>query len=200
MTIADHKFVIYLFIACTAATLTAYLQHLHLRSPPFANNRIRFEHSSPSAGTDSIIPTSSSATMSFSYHDDYKAFVFAQHPTHGLLLLYCTRKKKKPNHFQAQGGHVDEADFDEAKQLEQSKNEGGPVDILVKACTIGAARELFEETGIDLRSSLDRYLNTPVVKCVIFFADINVKYTLNYPFYICIDCSRSDCGRTQMTN
>lgn len=89
-------------------------------------------------------------------NEDYRAFLFATHPAYGMLLLHCTRKKKKPPHFQAPGGHVDKEDFEDAvARLPESSHEGP--DILIHASKIGAARELFEETGIDLRSSLDRF-------------------------------------------
>ena len=42
---------------------------------------------------------------------DYKSFIFVLHEEYGLLLLHCTRKKKKPPHWQLPGGHVDENDF-----------------------------------------------------------------------------------------
>ena len=87
--------------------------------------------------------------------DDYKAFIFATHPLHGLLLLYCTRKKKKGPHYQAPGGHVDKDDYD--RVIAQSNTLQGP-ELLMRACKMGAARELFEETGLDYRSTLDRYL------------------------------------------
>ena len=90
--------------------------------------------------------------------DDYRAFLFAQHPIHGMLLLYCSRKKKKPPHFQAPGGHVDNEDFESAlsrlKKINAYNNCSHP--LLVLACKIGAARELYEETGIDIRNDLDR--------------------------------------------
>lgn len=97
--------------------------------------------------------------MSIPYEDyvkgDYKAFVFATHPTYGMLLLYCTRKKTKPPHFQAPGGHVDREDFEETIANTPESSHQGPA-LLVHASKIGAARELFEETGIDIRSALDR--------------------------------------------
>lgn len=87
--------------------------------------------------------------------DDYRAFIFAIHPLHGILLLQCTRKKKKGSHFQAPGGHVDKEDFDDAVSSTSGDCNQGPA-ILIRACKIGAARELYEETGIDIRSELDR--------------------------------------------
>lgn len=115
--------------------------------------------------------------------EDYKAFIIPIHPDHGILLLYCTRKKSKGPHHQLPGGHVDKEDFDEAGKsfsllviffsawasvdilisfhLRAAKiNQIGGPNFLLHACKIGAARELFEETGMDLRTSLDRL--TPV--------------------------------------
>ncbi len=48
--------------------------------------------------------------------DDYKAFIVPIHPNHGILLLYCTRKKSKGPHHQLPGGHVDKEDFDRASE------------------------------------------------------------------------------------
>jgi 8-oxo-dGTP pyrophosphatase MutT (NUDIX family) len=78
--------------------------------------------------------------------------LFAVHDAHGLLLLHCTRKAKKGPHFQLPGGHIDEPEFIAAAGLAPSdyKNQ------LLKAAKMGAARELYEETGLDFRDSLDR--------------------------------------------
>eukprot|EP00804_Cyclotella_cryptica_P013864 CCRYP_002399-RA/>CCRYP_002399-RA protein AED:0.03 eAED:0.03 QI:115/1/0.66/1/1/0.66/3/2580/133 len=89
----------------------------------------------------------------YNIDDDYKAFIVPIHPNHGILLLYCTRKKSKGPHHQLPGGHVDKEDFDRAVMM--SPGVRGANHLLL-ACKIGAARELFEETGIDLRKSLDR--------------------------------------------
>jgi len=110
-----------------------------------------------STKTTTTSTTSSSGSMAVRSYDDYinedyKAFIFATHPEHGILLLHCTRKKKKPPHFQVPGGHVDVEDFENA--MSRISNHGK--DLLIQACRIGAARELFEETGIDVRASLDR--------------------------------------------
>ena len=61
-----------------------------------------------------------------------RSFIFAIHPTHGLLLLRAY-KKKKGVHHQLPGGRVD------AEELEQED-----------AHRRAAARELREETGIDV--------------------------------------------------
>ncbi|KAL7526151.1 hypothetical protein ACHAWF_001650 [Thalassiosira exigua] len=114
---------------------------------PVVNNRIKYHR------------TSSSKIMSKGYQDyikdDYRGFIFATHPVYGMLLLHCTRKKKKGPHFQAPGGHVDEVDFKDARGRNLGSSKDGPA-LLMLACKIGAAREIFEETGIDIRSNLDR--------------------------------------------
>lgn len=69
--------------------------------------------------------------------DKVRAFVLARHPRHGLLLLQAS-KRKKGVHYQIPGGHVDEPEI-EAHGLKSG-------------CRAAAARELFEETGIDLRA------------------------------------------------
>jgi hypothetical protein len=45
---------------------------------------------------------------------EYKGFVFVIHEQYGLMLLYCTRKKKKPPHWQLCGGKIDEHEFIQA--------------------------------------------------------------------------------------
>eukprot|EP01012_Entosiphon_sulcatum_P029976 TRINITY_DN3675_c0_g1_i4.p2 TRINITY_DN3675_c0_g1~~TRINITY_DN3675_c0_g1_i4.p2 ORF type:complete len:168 (+),score=28.94 TRINITY_DN3675_c0_g1_i4:24-506(+) len=75
---------------------------------------------------------------------DVRAFVFAHHPQHGFLLLQADKKRKGGLHFQVPGGHVDDVEV---------KTHG-----LERACTVAAARELFEETGIDIRNALDRLI------------------------------------------
>lgn len=90
---------------------------------------------------------------------DYRAFVFALHPAYGMVLLHCSRKKRKPPHFQCPGGHVDQADFVRASGLlGLGQNLVSPIspELLNLAGKIGAARELNEETGIDAREDLDR--------------------------------------------
>lgn len=76
------------------------------------------------------------------------------HPDHGLMMLECSKQKKgKPSpHFQLPGGHVDDFEFDQ--QRDPSKN---PLEQLYGAGKCGCARELFEETGMDLRRTLDRF-------------------------------------------
>ncbi len=151
-----------LSIVVVSVTFVANYQNFR-RSVLFvlANDRVvqqRSSSTSPSSKTTSSSTTSSTGIMSVrSYEDytkeDYKAFIFATHAEHGLLLLHCTRKKNKPPHYQVPGGHVDVEDFENA--MSRSTNHG--TDLLIQACKIGAARELFEETGIDVRSALERY-------------------------------------------
>lgn len=86
----------------------------------------------------------SSGHSSRSFHStegpkQYRAFVFCIHDIYGTLLLHCTRKQPmKPPHFQIPGGHVDAVDHGSAAE-EHSLQYAGRV---------GAARELWEETGI----------------------------------------------------
>ena len=51
---------------------------------------------------------------------DYRGFVFLVHDEHGLVLLQCAHKKKKPPHWQLPGGHVDEKEFLEAGTFVQT--------------------------------------------------------------------------------
>ncbi|GAX24551.1 hypothetical protein FisN_4Hh070 [Fistulifera solaris] len=82
---------------------------------------------------------------------DYRAFLIAVHEKHGMLLLHCTRKKNKGPHWQLPGGHVDDFEFKEAANETRDSTEQ-----LLIAAKKGAVRELFEETGLDLRSQLHR--------------------------------------------
>ena len=85
--------------------------------------------------------------------DDYRGFLMVCHEDYGLLMLRCTRKKNKPPHWQLPGGHVDHIEFQEAAK-DSDKNDRNSQ--LLQASKRGASRELFEETGIDLRTQLDR--------------------------------------------
>lgn len=63
-----------------------------------------------SVAGDVIVENNIQTTYPF-HNKDYRAFVFVIHNDFGLLLLHCTRKRKKGPHFQIPGGHVDEAEF-----------------------------------------------------------------------------------------
>jgi hypothetical protein len=145
-----------IYAGITALTLTVHFQYFRRSSSQSpVNNRIINSSSAASAGNITERPPSSSSGIMTSefLKEDYRAFIFATHPLHGILLLHCTRKKNKGPHFQAPGGHIDKEDFDDA--VSTTSNEGPA--ILLQACKIGAARELYEETGIDVRSELNRY-------------------------------------------
>eukprot|EP00563_Minutocellus_polymorphus_P010033 CAMPEP_0181063700 /NCGR_PEP_ID=MMETSP1070-20121207/23787_1 /TAXON_ID=265543 /ORGANISM="Minutocellus polymorphus, Strain NH13" /LENGTH=259 /DNA_ID=CAMNT_0023143925 /DNA_START=1 /DNA_END=781 /DNA_ORIENTATION=+ len=93
------------------------------------------------------------ASSSIDYSNiDYRGFIFVVHEQYGLMLLHCTRKPKKGPHFQLPGGHVDDFEFQEA-----AKTSGGNAQTqLLEAAKAGAARELWEETGVDVRNQLGR--------------------------------------------
>ncbi len=86
---------------------------------------------------------------------DYRAFCLLIHRKHGALLLHCTRKKKKPPHYQLPGGQIDHSDF---KQISRSLGTIITKEQFYNAARAGCAREVYEETGIDLRSRLDELL------------------------------------------
>ena len=83
---------------------------------------------------------------------DYRSFIFVVHEQHGLMLLHCTRKPKKGPHFQLPGGHIDNFEFARAAKVQP----GDRNEQLKHAGKMGASRELWEETGIDVRHQLHR--------------------------------------------
>lgn len=98
------------------------------------------------------------ATVDFS-KNDYRAFCVLVHREHGALLLHCTRKKRKPPHYQLPGGHVDGVEF---HQVCKSSSWLRPSTIVTQeelflASRIGCAREVYEETSMDFRTQLDRF-------------------------------------------
>jgi len=113
---------------------------------------------------------------------DNRAFVFVVHPNHGVMLLHCTRKRRKGFHFQLPGGHVDDFEFEVA--LERLSSQSAPSlsssslssmasssssvpkddDVLLLASKMAAARELYEETGIDITAQLHRLWPAPLRK------------------------------------
>jgi 8-oxo-dGTP pyrophosphatase MutT (NUDIX family) len=108
---------------------------------------------SPSpASTEEAVKTPKKSKVLIDYKaNDFRGFIFVVHSSYGLLLLQCTRKKNKPLHWQLPGGHIDDPEFEEAARQSSDKKTQ-----LLIAGKIGAARELFEETGIDVRKKLDR--------------------------------------------
>ena len=82
---------------------------------------------------------------------DYRGFAFVVHDQYGMMMLHCTRKSNKPPHYQLPGGHIDDAEFVAAARLSSD-----PKQQLLHAAKAGTAREIFEETGIDVRADLDR--------------------------------------------
>ena len=71
-----------------------------------------------------------------------RVFVIAKHDRFGYLLLEANKKSKGGRHFQLPGGHVDRQELSDFGEPE--------------ACRVAAARELYEETGLDLRNCLHR--------------------------------------------
>jgi 8-oxo-dGTP pyrophosphatase MutT (NUDIX family) len=105
--------------------------------------------------------TTSPTMIDFAKHD-YRAFCLLVHRDHGAILLHCTRKKKKPPHYQLPGGHVDGVEFNQVLSSSPSKTSTSPDQLeattnvvtpeqLYKASRIGCAREVYEETGLDFR-------------------------------------------------
>ena len=67
---------------------------------------------SPNGDTNMNSGGESSNQVLVDYHNnEYKGFIYVIHENYGLMLLHCTKKKKKPPHWQLSGGHVDEQEF-----------------------------------------------------------------------------------------
>lgn len=100
--------------------------------------------------------------------ENYRSFMFVLHEQYGMLLLHCTRKKNKVPHYQIPGGHVDPIDSslllsmndtitnNETNNNNNIDNNDTVQSRIQRAGIIGATRELYEETGIDVRTQLDR--------------------------------------------
>ena len=93
---------------------------------------------------------------------DYRGFAFVIHNVHGMLLLHCTRKPKKGPHYQLPGGHIDDFEFEYAADKSNSNSPNRLNDVLLEAAKMGTARELFEETGMDVRGQLERLDPVPL--------------------------------------
>ena len=95
--------------------------------------------------------------------EDYRGFCLLIHKKYGAILLHCTRKKKKPPHYQLPGGHVDDIEFQQVMKKKNNNDATTSSSVvtqqqLYEASKLGCAREVYEETTIDLRSKLDRLL------------------------------------------
>jgi 8-oxo-dGTP pyrophosphatase MutT (NUDIX family) len=90
--------------------------------------------------------------------EDYRGFCLLIHKKYGAILLHCTRKKKKPPHYQLPGGHVDDFEFRQVMKDSDTSTSVITQLQLYEASKLGCARELYEETTIDLRQKLDRIL------------------------------------------
>ena len=86
---------------------------------------------------------------------DFRAFCLLIHRKHGGLLLHCTRKKKKPPHYQLPGGNIDEGDL---RQVTRNLSSFITQKQLYSAARLGCAREVYEETGLDFRKRLEEFL------------------------------------------
>ncbi len=71
-----------------------------------------------------------------------RSFIICKHDRYGYLLLEANKKRKGGRHYQLPGGHVDRQEIADHGEVE--------------ACRVAAARELYEETGLDLRNCLNR--------------------------------------------
>jgi 8-oxo-dGTP pyrophosphatase MutT (NUDIX family) len=109
------------------------------------------------------------ATIDLSQGVDYRAFGLLIHKKYGAILLHCTRKKKKPSHYQLPGGHVDAYEFQKSVYGSDSSGisttQSSPPTIVTSkqlylAARMGCAREIYEETSIDFRNddTIDRLL------------------------------------------
>ncbi len=106
---------------------------------------------------------------------ELRGFVAARHRQHGFILLQAF-KKRKGIYYQLPGGRVDESEV----------AAHGPDD----GCRIAAARELFEETGIDVRQQLHRLRLYDVCKAPPYMD------TLNQRMYYELEVTESDVAQS----
>lgn len=76
----------------------------------------------------------------------YRSFIFVVHEQHGLMMLHCTPKESKNIDYQLPGGCIDQTEFQAA-----AENSEDIQSQLVAAAQATATRQLYKETGIDIR-------------------------------------------------
>lgn len=110
-----------------------------------------------SAGTDqSSMPASLASTREL-FEGQYVGYVFVVHEKCGLLMLKTTTEEDKTkNRYSVPGGSLSESDFVTAEFVTTKCTHGHSRGRLLAASRLAATRELFTETGIDARGSLDR--------------------------------------------
>lgn len=145
---------------------TAFIRSAEDKAPVAGSNNSQAHVDSsvmpPCTTLDHPIKVSRQYTLSFDSQvridfskNDYRAFCLLIHKELGAVLLHCTRKKRKPPHYQLPGGHVDGYEF---KQVTTGFSHIVTQEQLYFASRIGCAREVYEETGMDFRQRLDRFL------------------------------------------
>jgi hypothetical protein len=95
---------------------------------------------------------------------DFRAMVFVVHRTRGMLLLQGSKASSLNSRNNVPGGAISEEEF-----LDAAKQSGSPQVQLQIAARIAAARQLFENTGLDIRQQANRF--KPAV--------LNVNPTMN---------------------
>jgi 8-oxo-dGTP pyrophosphatase MutT (NUDIX family) len=136
------------------------------------------------------------------------------------MLLHCTGKKEEGPHFQLPGGHVEEHEFLAAGTLPelhtsltklpahfvpciddfvfQAESSRDAQTQLMLAARAGAARELYKETGMDLRYQLDR-LEPAALRSYITFDEHGtptLKCELKHRLYFFLPVSDEDFWST----
>lgn len=112
------------------------------------------------------------------------AFVIVYHKNHGFLLLKSKKKKKKGEYYQLCGGHLDAHEI-----LNRT---------VAEAAKMAAARELFEETGLDFRilpqintniNKQKTYINKHKIDRLVSLEDCGICAPKRYFFELLIDDS-----------
>ncbi|KAK6588661.1 hypothetical protein RS030_3403 [Cryptosporidium xiaoi] len=103
----------------------------------------------------------------------YRSFALVLHVEYGFLLLE-SNKLKKGEQYQFPGGRLDISDFNIINESLKKSNlpSTNPInieEIVFKSC---AARELYEETGLDYRRKLDK------------FERLNFNYSDKFNFFL----------------
>ncbi|CAB9497721.1 NUDIX domain [Seminavis robusta] len=107
---------------------------------------------------DDLPLSGSVALIRRTFEDRHISYVFAVHKKKGLLLKKLVPGEDGTPRYEVPAGIVAESDYSDAE-----RESGNMKERLLLASRLGAARELFAETGLDVRGCLDRLVPANVM-------------------------------------